>query len=464
MGKRVKLGIAILLVFSTFLMAAQTTITYAVRNWDVETAKQEIAEFNKVYPNIKVEMITFDANLNEFLTARVAAGQPLPDVMTGWEGFTFLVTQGWLYPFDEFVANDPDWKYVPATIKDAFKYNGKTYAIPWDLHFHSLVVNLDLLEQLNIQKPSYNWTIDQFKSLLRRATTREYSGINHLWEFDAVMAGVMDPKSAIYGFDPSLGKFRLQNSAWASAIALQKELKSIPGLVSDDLKNNQLREQGLLDDYQKKFGKDADAFREGKILMGFHGTWDWSWLKTVPWKFDFYPLPQDPKVGFRQSVHANYVIMSSTTKYPKEAFAFAKFISFSPTGITARLKIRENFKNANGEPEPSFIIPGTMHPTVIAKFNSMKVVPEGVKYLLRNLDKTFTGDLYKVVPGWDDAIWGVIYPAAEQIRGGTDPRTIVADVENKANQVISQANKDFSAKLSQVEKDFIQTRKKIEGK
>ncbi|HQQ18409.1 MAG TPA: carbohydrate ABC transporter substrate-binding protein, partial [Fervidobacterium sp.] len=79
-------------------------------------------------------------------------------------------------------------------------------------------------------------------------------------------------------------------------------------------------------------------------------------------------------------------------------------------------------------------------------------------------DKTFRGDLYKVVPGWDDAIWNVIYPAAEQIRGGTDPRTIVADVENKANQVISQANKDFSAKLSQVEKDFIQTRKKIEGK
>jgi len=96
MGKGLKLGIAILLVFSTFLMAAQTTITYAVRNWDVETAKQEIAEFNKVYPNIKVEMITFDANLNEFLTARVAAGQPLPDVMTGWEGFPFLVTQGWL--------------------------------------------------------------------------------------------------------------------------------------------------------------------------------------------------------------------------------------------------------------------------------------------------------------------------------------------------------------------------------
>jgi len=29
-------------------MAAQTTITYAVRNWDVDTAKQEIAEFNKI--------------------------------------------------------------------------------------------------------------------------------------------------------------------------------------------------------------------------------------------------------------------------------------------------------------------------------------------------------------------------------------------------------------------------------
>ncbi len=451
MVKKGLITVFLLLVFITAF--AQKTITYGVRSWDVDYAKKEIAAFNKVYPDIKVEMIVFDQDLNQFLTQRLAAKQPLPDVMTGWEGFTFIVSQGLALPLNQFVKTDPDWKYVPQAAQKAFEYNSLIYAIPWDVHFNMVVVNLDLLKQLNLPKPSYNWTVEEFVNLARRGTTREYSGINHLWEFDTLMAGVFDSKVGTWSFDPQLHKFRLVNGGWIKALELQKQLKSIPGLVSDDLKNQELRDKGQLDDYQKKFGKDADAFRESKVLMGWHGTWDWWWIKTVPWNFDFYPLPQVKEIGVRMPLHVNYVLVASTTKNPKEAFTFAKFISYSPKGIVERLDLRDKNVDAQGNPDPVYFIPATRHPDVVAKFNSMKAVPDGVKFMLQNIDKTFKADFWKTVPGWDQAAWEVIFPAAEQVRAGkSDPKAVAADIESKANRIIQEAKKEFDERLAKLKK------------
>lgn len=158
-----------------------------------------------------------------------------------------------------------------------------------------------------------------FKQYLRSSTTKEYSGINHLWDFDNVMAAVLNKNTTFWSFNPSKMEFDLANGGWIPAIILQKELKSIPGLVSDDLKNEELRNKGQLDDYQKKFGKDADAFRESKVLMGFHGTWDWSWIRTVPWQFDFYPLPTDPKVGLRFPMHVKLCFHNINNEIPKRS-------------------------------------------------------------------------------------------------------------------------------------------------
>ncbi|MGC8820786.1 MAG: hypothetical protein ACP5PP_06785 [Fervidobacterium sp.] len=319
------------------------------------------------------------------------------------------------------------------------------------------------MKKLNLPTPPYTWSVDIFKQYLRRATTKEYSGINHLWDFDNVMAAVLNNNTTFWSFNPSKWEFDLVNGGWIQAITLQKELKSIPGLVSDDLKNEELRNKGQLDDYQKKFGKDADAFRESKVLTGFHGTWDWSWVRTLPWNLDYYPLPNDPKIGLRQPIHINYAFMTSTTKYPKEAFTFLKFLTYDPRGVITRLKIDE----ANGEENGRLIdwfIPATMHPDVVKYFDGMKI-PAGVKWMLKNLDKTVRVDMWKVVPGWDQATWDVIFPVSEKIRKGeVQPQTIAAETQEKANKIIKDAWSDFSKKLADVEKNFPNIRKQVESK
>ncbi|WP_448378474.1 ABC transporter substrate-binding protein [Fervidobacterium sp.] len=455
--------IMVLLVLSVSIFA-KVTITAAVWSWDLEKYKKIAAEFTKIYPDIEVQFLINEPDVNGFLTAQVAAKKPLPDVVVqSWEALPYPVSQGWVYPIDEFLKNDPDLKYVPKALKEAFMYNNKTYALPERLHFQGIYINLDLLKKLNLTKPPYEWSVEQFKLYLRKSTTREYSGINHLWDFDNVMAAVLNKDTTYWSFNPTKWEFDLVNGGWLPAIKLQKELKSIPGLVSDDLKNDELRNKGEMDDYQKKFGKDADAFRESKVLTGLHGTWDWSWIRTLPWKFDFYPLPLDPKIGLRFPVHVNYAFMTSTTKYPKEAFLFMKFITYDPRGVVTRLKI----DNANGIENGwniDWFIPATMHPDVVSYFDSLKI-PDGVKWLLKKLDKAVRVDMWKTVPGWDQATWDVIFPVSEKVRRGeVQPEVVAAETQEKANKIIKEAWVEFSKKLAEIEKKFPELRKQIEGK
>ncbi|MGQ9855519.1 MAG: ABC transporter substrate-binding protein [Fervidobacterium sp.] len=456
--------LGLLVVFSLSVFA-KVTITASVWSWDVEKYKKIVAEFNKYYPDIEVVLIVNEPDVNGFLTARVSAKQPLPDVVVqSWEALPYPVSQGWIYPVDEFLKNDADLKYMPLALRQSFVYNGKTYALPERLHFQGIVMNLDLLKKLNLQAPKYEaFTVNIFKNYLRKATTREYSGINHLWDFDNVEAAVLSKDTTFWGFNPKKWEFELATGGWLPAIKLQKELKSVPGLVSDDLKNDELRNKGELDDYQKKFGKDADAFRESKVLMGLHGTWDWSWVRTLPWNLDYYPMPFEPQVGQRIPVHVNYAFMTSTTKYPKEAFAFLRFLTYDPRGVVARLKIDV----ANGEENGRLIdwfVPATMHPDVIKYFDTLKI-PNGVKWMLKNLDKAVRVDMWKTVPGWDQATWDVIFPVSEKVRRGeVQPETVAVETQEKANKIIKDAWSDFSKKLSEVEKKFPEIRKQVEGK
>lgn len=453
-----------LLLFSISIFA-KATITVSVWSWNVDRYKKLITEFNKYYPDIEVKLVVNEPEVNSFLTARASAKQALPDVIAeSWEPLSYPVSQGWVYPLDEFFKDDPYIKYVPNSVRNAFKYNGKTYALGERLHFECIVLNLDLLKKLNLQVPKYEeWTVDLFKNYARRATTREYSGINQLWEFDTFMAAVLSDHTTFWSFDPEKWEFDLVKGGWIPAIKLQKELKSIPGLVSDDMINQEARNKGELDDYQKKFGKDADAFRESKVLMGFEATYDWSWLRTVPWNFDYYPLPYDQKIGQRFSVHVNYTFVTSTTKYPKEAFLFARFLTYDPRGVVARLKLFESEGEEKGRLIDWFI-PATMHPDVINYFEKMKI-PNGIKYMLKNLDKTVRVDMWKVVPGWFEVIWDIIFPVNEKIRAGaTQPEAVATETQEKANKVIKESWTIFQKKLAEAEKKFPQIRKQIEGK
>ncbi|MEN3043024.1 MAG: extracellular solute-binding protein [Fervidobacterium sp.] len=165
----------VIMLFAMFVtsLLAKVTLTVSIWSWDVERYKKLAAEFTKIYPDIEVTFVVNEPDVNGFLTARVAAKQPLPDIVAqSWEGLSYPVSQGWVYPLDDFLKNDKEWTSVPKNLRESFVYNNKTYAVPERLHFQGIYLNLDLLKKLNLPKPVYQWNVELFKQYLRRATTK----------------------------------------------------------------------------------------------------------------------------------------------------------------------------------------------------------------------------------------------------------------------------------------------------
>ncbi|HHV50392.1 MAG TPA: extracellular solute-binding protein [Clostridiales bacterium] len=429
------------------------TVKYAVYNSSMDDAKKIVEEFNKVYPNVKVELVGFDGGLTDFLTAQ-AATQSLPDVAYGWDNLTYFASQGWLYPLNEFIEKDEEAKYIYKVQLDGYTINDKIYAVPVWLQFSGMVLNLDLLDTLNMDVPDYNWTFDEFFNLAKQATTSEYSGINHVSSLDEALFGTFSNLHQM-GYNPEKNQFDYTSGAWAKAIESQKALTQIAGLVSDNLKNSELTNKGEMDDYQKKFGKDADAFREGKVLIGFHGTWDFGWVRTLSWNWDFYPIPVLDKNNYRQLVHSDYAFMTSTAKYPEAAFALLKWISYGKDGILARTDYFANKVDAEGTASPEFFIPASTHPEVIEKFKSLSIVPNGVKYMFEHMsEKDAKQDYYKVLPDFWTILGPIVDNARQRVNNGESPSALASEVEDLINKQYKVAYDDLIAKIKQVQEEF----------
>ena len=172
-------------------------------------------------------------------------------------------------------------------------------------------------------------------------------------------------------------------------------------------------------------------------------------------------LPQDPEIGMRQPIHINYAFMTSTTKYPEEAFKFLKYITYDPKGVVVKFKYVTSVTDAIGN--SFWFVPATMHPDVIKAFKEAKFIPNGVKYMLENLDKTVQVDLWKVIPGWQQAIDDVMIPTEMKIRSGeAEPAAIAAETEEKLNEIIEEAWNEFIKQVEEVQKNFPEIRKQVE--
>lgn len=81
------------------LSLARVTLTVAVWSWGMENYKRIAAEYMRMNPGVSIELVQIEpALVGSFFSARVAAKQPLPDIVVEcWENLSFFVVQGWVY-------------------------------------------------------------------------------------------------------------------------------------------------------------------------------------------------------------------------------------------------------------------------------------------------------------------------------------------------------------------------------
>lgn len=430
------------------------TVRYAVRDNVREETEIWLESFNEMYPNITVELVEFTGDLQNFLSTQATAGK-MPDVVLGWDNLSPFALQGWLYPLDEFLAKDDEAQYIHQTSLEGFRYEGKIYALPAWLQFSSMIVNLDLCRDLNMDPPDYDWTMDEFLNMAKKATSTINSGINHVESLDQYLMMQIEETGHQWGYNPETKSFNLTSGAFTQAVSFTSDMLKISQLVADSMRNEEITKAGGLDDYSKKFGAKADGLADGKILIACQSTWDDSWMNTslTKFKWDYYPIPAPTKEQSKQIVHADYGLMLSTAKDPQAAYELLKFITFGKDGLITRMEL-QNRRNKDNPTNNRFTIPSSSHPDVSARFNGYEQVPDGVKYMYNHMDKSVKGDYSKVLPDYWTVVNDNIYKAKELIEQGQDAATVAKETEKKINEEFAKSYAVFAEKMQKVQQDF----------
>ena len=446
-----------------YQMEGQVSIAYP----EAEQAEiQPVLEaFRAKYPNITVVEVPFPGStggaFNEFL-AQCATSNTMPDVLwNDWNDFAPEVASGYVMPLNDFLAADPESEYVPSGMTDPYTYNDKVYALPMQINAMGITMNLDLLEELNIEKPSYDWTLAEFEEICKKAITADTCAAATLEDLDQVYSA--QAEGYFYpAYDYVNQEFHFADK-WVPAMNKLAELRAVPGLEAWSMRFPKEEDGSTSMDsaYVAKFGEAGKddthyTFKNGMALLCTNATWNDNWMRAeCQCNWDYWPYPRmDENTPTYTPIHVDCAYMTSTCATPDVAFQLLKWLTYGVEGNLERLDIFE----ARGDDEHAgddtkllkiWYIPCTQHPDVIAKFEQNSHLTEGFKALYKSTANSTPGDINKIVPGYsavfDDEVNGLINSVRE---GKANAADVAAQIDAKVNAALSEQLADFNSKVN----------------
>ncbi|MFT4051938.1 MAG: sugar ABC transporter substrate-binding protein [Microbacterium sp.] len=154
-------------------------------------ARQGLVDgFQKLHPDIAVRIVAIQgedwSNFFAKILTMVAAGNPPDVVMVATEG-TQLFASRMAHPLDEYVQRDAAdmqdyFTDVHPSLIEAFMYKGSLFQLPINFNAANVFYNTTALERAGLERPSDNWTLDDFFGVARKmASTAEGNFLPYFW-------------------------------------------------------------------------------------------------------------------------------------------------------------------------------------------------------------------------------------------------------------------------------------------
>ena len=439
-------------------------VTIAFPEGETAEIQPVLDAFRAQYPNIDVIEEPFAGSyggaFNEYLTQQAAA-DAMPDLMwLDWNDFAPQVASGFVMPLNDMIDSDPEAEYVPAGMTDPYTYGGKLYALPCQMNAMGMTINLDMLDELNLEKPDYDWTFDEFEELVKAAITADTCGAATLEDLDQVYsaqeAGYWYPA---YDYENKQFDF---TGKWVPAMNKLAELRAVPGLEAWSMRFPKEDDGSTSMDsaYVAKFGeagKDDNhyTFKNGMALLCTNATWNDNWMRSetqVEW--DYIPYPRaDENTPTYTPIHVDCAYLTSTCEDPDAGFQLLKWLTYGLEGNLQRLDIfaaRGDDEQAGEDTKllKTWFIPCTQHPDVLSKFEDNPHLTEGFKALYRSTENSIRGDLNKIIPGYssifDDEVWGMLNDVRE---GKANAADVAPQIDSKVNTSLDEQLEIFNDKI-----------------
>ncbi len=268
-----------------------------------------VADFNKVYPDVKVTPDFSDySKLNEKLTASIA-GAIIPDVIMSGIGWVEPFADKGIYAeFDSSVTEDLD--YVPEILGPC-TYQDKLYALPILLDTRGMIGNRKLWDAVGVSEAPTSF--EDFRSLAAELTSGSQYGVLISGSPRQVFATMLGAAGgAMFSEDGSTPQFTSPESVRA--------LECMVGLIEDG---------STAWDYKPAEGS-PHPFLSGKLGMSLFSSVDWQdWNEAEP---DL--LSEEGSILFSNTdqrdsnfLGGTLVSRSLQSKNPEAADAFVKALA-----------------------------------------------------------------------------------------------------------------------------------------
>jgi multiple sugar transport system substrate-binding protein len=237
-----------------------------------------------------------------------------------------------LLDVDQYWDNDPDTQLVYENIANTGVFGDKRYAIPSFQFVKGIYINISLFEAYNIPLPDKDWNYSEFIALareIRQAGRNDYVyGIDPWYgQLDFETTFPMQDDASI-GYNTWDGtRFNFTSQAWIDAYNLKLDL-----MEERVVANYTEEELEIIGDIWPWF--------EGLVGLKIDGSWN-MWMIDEMYEANglevgFWPYPGGSAGQFPPTI-LDFLVVSSLTDYPEEAYLLAKWMSFGKEGWLLRL-------------------------------------------------------------------------------------------------------------------------------
>lgn len=360
-------------------------VTIKIYTWyNLENEKFDIVkqEFEKEYPNIKLEYVSAgDNNATEHLKKvdlAAASGEDMDVIMFSSPAhYVQRLALGMLEPLDDYINKDGfkfDDEYVVNT-----KENGKYYGLPGKSVNFFVAINENHLKEAGLTLPT-DWTWDEFLDYAKKMTKldgekKRYGTYFHTWTNPFAMLALANQSENAYLVTDDSKAANITNPAMRKSleIRLQAEKDKSATPYAEVLSQK-------LNYRPQYFNQDASMILTGTFLIPEVGG-----TEKVPATFKtvFAPYPKINKEDKNTTtVSSDFVTMYSKSKHKEEAYTFIRW--FTTKGLMVQGRNIPSWKGANMEEVLDKIIAATANSAMVDKESALNFLKNSVMNPVKN--------------------------------------------------------------------------------
>ena len=311
----------------------QVTLTWLASRGAVEVPVWEgmARAFEQQHPNFKVDYVNSSEGWAAKLPALMAADSGPDIVRVEANGFADLIAKGFIKDLSSYVQRDAAFSprdFIAQSL-EAFKYDGKQYAIP--MVFSSIVMNYNtrLFQEAGVAPPAEGWTWSDYADAARRLTRK--TGDKPIWGTGwettlllRVVPFVWQNGGELFDKAYSRARFDLGPATDALEWLVDMRYKSGVSPTAQELTGTNVH----------------NLFLSQQLAMIPIGPWQralYNSTKELPW--DVAPLPKGKQSDTTANFAGGYPI-TTQSRSPDDAWVLIRFLTGDESSRTwARLGI-----------------------------------------------------------------------------------------------------------------------------